>query len=62
MAKAAQIIIAHNHPSNDPKPSKDDLLVTKNLNKAGQLLGIELIDHLIITSDKYFSFKQAGLL
>ena len=59
--QAAQIIIVHNHPSNDPKPSKDDLTVTENLIKAGKLMGIDLVDHLIITKQNYFSFKEAGL-
>ena len=45
---AAAIIICHNHPSGELKPSKDDLIVTQNLVKAGQLLGIEISDHLII--------------
>ncbi len=57
---AAQIIIAHNHPSGDLKPSEEDILTTKRLVEAGKLVGISIIDHLIITSDKYFSFKENG--
>lgn len=59
---AAAIIICHNHPSGELKPSEDDLIVTKNLVKAGKLLGIELSDHLIITKDSYFSFKEAKII
>jgi DNA repair protein RadC len=59
---AALIIICHNHPSGELEPSKDDLTVTQNLVKAGELLGIEIADHLIITKDNYFSFKEKGLI
>ncbi len=55
---AALIIICHNHPSGELKPSEDDLVITDNLVKAGKLLGIEVADHLIITKDSYFSFKE----
>ena len=59
---AAGIIICHNHPSGELRPSKDDLVVTQNLVKAGKLLGIEVADHLIITKDSYFSFKEKKLV
>lgn len=59
---AAAIIICHNHPSGELKPSEDDLIVTDNLIKAGKLLGIEVADHLIITKDGYFSFKERKLI
>jgi len=59
---AASLYVAHNHPSNDPEPSEYDLIVTKRLVKSGRILGISLIDHLIITKDKYFSFKEKGLI
>jgi len=59
---AAAIIICHNHPSGELKPSEDDLVVTDNLIKAGKLLGIEVADHLIITKDGYFSFKERKLI
>jgi len=58
----AQIIIAHNHPSGDFKPSEDDISTTKRLIDAGKLVGISIIDHLIITSDKYFSFKDNNII
>lgn len=59
---AAQIILAHNHPSGDTKPSEDDLEITKRLTEAGKILGIELIDHIIVTKDKFLSFKNKNLI
>jgi len=59
--RAAQIIIAHNHPSGDPTPSEDDIVLTKRLAKAGEILGIEIIDHIIITQSTYTSFKAKSL-
>ncbi len=58
----AQIIIAHNHPSGDSKPSEEDISTTKRLIEAGKLVGISIIDHLIITSSGYFSFKENGIV
>lgn len=58
----AQIIIAHNHPSGDSKPSEEDKSTTKRLVEAGKLVGISILDHLIITSDGYFSFKVNGIV
>ena len=59
---AAAIIICHNHPSGELKPSEDDLIITQNLVKAGKLLGIEVSDHLIITKDGYYSFKERKII
>jgi len=59
---AAAIILAHNHPSGDPNPSREDLEVTKRLVEAGKLIGIEVLDHIIIGVDAYTSFKEQGLL
>jgi len=59
---AAQVILAHNHPSGDPEPSEDDLELNKRLVEAGKILGIEVIDHIIITKDSFLSFKEKGLL
>ena len=59
---ASSVIIAHNHPSGDPQPSEDDLAITKRLVEAGKILGIEVIDHIIVTKDGYFSFKDKGLI
>lgn len=59
---AAQIILAHNHPSGSPEPSKDDLEINKRLVKAGKILGIEVLDHIIVTKDRYLSFKEKDLI
>lgn len=59
--KAASVIFVHNHPSGDPEPSEDDLETTKKLTEAGKILGIEVADHIIVTKDNYFSFRD-GLL
>lgn len=58
----AQIIVAHNHPSGDPEPSEDDILITKRLDEAGKILGIEIIDHVIVTRQDWASFKEKGLI
>jgi DNA repair protein RadC len=60
--KAASVIFAHNHPSGDPEPSEDDLLLTKKLVESGKILGIEVFDHIIIVKDGFFSFKNKGLI
>jgi DNA repair protein RadC len=60
-SNAAAIIVAHNHPSGDPSPSPEDLVVTKSIRKAGKLLDIELLDHLIIGKGKFISLKSKGL-
>lgn len=59
---AAQIIVVHNHPSGDPEPSEDDLIITKRLVEAGKIMGIEVNDHIIITKNSFFSFKEKGLI
>jgi DNA repair protein RadC len=56
------IIITHNHPSGDPSPSKDDREITKELRNAGELLEIQVIDHVIIGKDTYYSFKERNQL
>lgn len=60
--RAAGIIIAHNHPSGQLEASHEDRMVTKRLKEAGKLMGIELLDHLIITRTGYLSFKEEGML
>lgn len=59
---AANIIIVHNHPSGDYKPSKEDMLITKALVFAGKLLEIPVVDHVIISHEGYFSFLENGVL
>ena len=58
---AAAVILAHNHPSGDPNPSQEDLLLTKRLREGGELLGIEILDHIIFGDNKYASLKEKGL-
>lgn len=58
---AHTIILLHNHPSGDPKPSKQDLDITNRLKKAGNLIGIEVIDHIIIGDGVYYSFLEEGI-
>lgn len=60
--RAASIIVAHNHPSGDPHPSPQDITLTQQLAASGQLLGVTLRDHLILTKTDYFSFRQHHLL
>lgn len=59
---AAQVIVAHNHPSGDPEPSQDDLIVTKRLIEAGKILGIEVLDHVVISKNGYISLKEKELI
>ena len=59
---AAGIIIAHNHPSGDPNPSEDDLKVTRQMQKVGKTMAIELLDHIIIGNKRYVSLKNKGLM
>ncbi|MDM1555343.1 DNA repair protein RadC [Chryseobacterium indologenes] len=56
------VIIAHNHPSGSLKPSREDLTITQKIKEAGTVLSIQLLDHIIITQNSYFSFSDAGLL
>ncbi|MDD5260093.1 MAG: DNA repair protein RadC [bacterium] len=59
---AAQIIIAHNHPSGDTNPSTEDIHISQRLVEAGKIMGIEVIDHVIVSKNSYFSFKEKGLI
>jgi len=59
---AASVILVHNHPSGDPEPSEDDLEITKRLIEAGKIMGIDVLDHIIITKTKVFSFKEKKLI
>ena len=60
--KCASVVAVHNHPSGDPTPSREDMDITKRLTEAGRLLGIELLDHVVIGSNKFVSFREKGLL
>jgi DNA repair protein RadC len=59
---AASIILAHNHPSGNPEPSREDLMVTKRLIQGGKLLGIDVLDHIIFGQRVFISMKEKGLL
>jgi len=59
---AASIILAHNHPSGDVSPSKDDVELTRRLVKAGEIMGIEILDHIIISTLDFLSLKERGLM
>lgn len=59
---AASIICAHNHPSGNPAPSPEDIEVTKRLQEAGLIMGIELIDHVIIGDHQFISLKEKGYM
>ena len=60
--RAAYVIVAHNHPSGDPQPSDKDIMLTQQLAAAGQLIGIPLHDHIIVTKTDQFSYRQNHLL
>lgn len=60
--RAVGVILAHNHPSGDPTPSRDDCLLTKRVEEAGSLIGIQLLDHVVIGDHSYCSFKKEGML
>lgn len=59
---AASVIVFHNHPSGDPAPSADDLAFTRKLVEAGKVLGIDVVDHLVLGSNRYVSLKQRGMM
>jgi len=63
LANAAGIVLGHNHPSGDPTPSPDDRALTKRLVAAGEIVGVELFDHIVVGhDDRYWSFREHGQL
>lgn len=62
LANASSIVLAHNHPSGYPFPSDTDKKLTKSLVKAGKILKVEVVDHIIMTSSDYYSFADEGIL
>ena len=59
---AAAIVLFHNHPSGDPTPSPDDLVLTARMVSAGEVMGIDVVDHIILADQRYFSLAEAGRL
>lgn len=59
---AANMILLHNHPSGDPMPSREDVQLTKQMMKAGEIMGIPVLDHVIIAGDGFLSLKEADCL
>jgi DNA repair protein RadC len=59
---AASVILAHNHPSGDVSPSQDDIDLTRRLVQAGEIMGIDVLDHLIIGVDDFLSLRERGLI
>ena len=62
LCNASAVILAHNHPSGNPTPSSEDIDITNRLKKAGEILGIEVLDHIIIGDNTWTSFKEKGLI
>ncbi len=62
ISNAASIIVAHNHPSGDPSPSKADILVTQRLVEAGKLIGIDVVDHVVLGDNRWVSLQERGLM
>jgi len=62
LSNAASVIFMHNHPSGDPEPSIDDMDITRRLEKAGNILGIDVLDHIIVSSGGFYSFRQHNLI
>ena len=60
LANAVNIIVMHNHPSGDPTPSREDILVTERAKEAGKLIGIDILDHIIVGDGRYCSLKERG--
>lgn len=58
LSNCYKIILAHNHPSGNLTPSTEDLKVTERLKKVGEIIGIEILDHIIVSESKYYSFKE----
>ena len=59
---AVSVILIHNHPSGNPYPSQEDILITEKISKAGELIGIRLVDHIIIGDQRYISFMEQGFM
>ena len=61
-SSAASVVLAHNHPSGDVTPSREDIELTRRMVQAGEIMGIEVLDHLIVGAERFLSMKEANLL
>lgn len=61
LLNSPNIILVHNHPSGNLSPSQEDISLTKRIKEAGQLMGVKVLDHIIVTQSDYFSFVQEGI-
>jgi DNA repair protein RadC len=59
LASASAVVVFHNHPSGDPQPSAEDVLLTRRLVRAGEVMGIDVVDHIILGDGRWFSFKDS---
>ena len=62
LANAAALVLAHNHPSGDPEPSRDDEQVTRRLVRAGELMGVQVLDHLVVGTARWVSLARRGVV
>lgn len=62
LRQAVAVVAMHNHPSGDPTPSSEDILLTKRIKEAGSIIGVELLDHIIISNNCYVSLREKGIL
>jgi DNA repair protein RadC len=62
LANASALVVAHNHPSGDAEPSRDDAAVTRRLARAGELIGVHLLDHLVVGAGRWVSLARRGIL
>jgi DNA repair protein RadC len=62
LVASAGLICVHNHPTGDPNPSSEDIAITRRLKEAGEIIGINLLDHIVIGSPDIFSFAERSLL
>jgi len=60
IVSASAVVLFHNHPSGDPMPSNDDLTLTDRMIRAGEIMGIDVLDHLILSEQRYYSLVEAG--
>jgi DNA repair protein RadC len=59
---ASSVVVAHNHPSGDTQPSEEDIRITRRLVEAGKIMGIEVLDHIIVTRNSFLSLKAKGFI